>query len=207
MAVVHGKIARLYWWDKTASTMTGEATDESGSQAQITATTKRRLNPNAPPVFTDTGGMTVTDIDYVNGIAYFTGNVTLVTCTGEYVLQANLAAVGYVTDWTLNITLDVVDSSAQGDAWKTNVAGLASFNGTATRFWQDSTYTAMIPYTTSPVEKNIFLVEFYVDAPAELDRYVGWAIITGVNPNASITDAIKEPITIAGFRNIAYFTT
>ncbi len=207
MAVIHGKIARLYWWDKTASSLAGEGCDEVTNSAQITAATKRRLNPNAPPVFTDSGGKTVIDIDYVNGVAYFTGAVGVVTCSGEYVAQANLVAVGYITNWDLNITLKTADGSSQGDVWETPIAGLANWGGSATQFFQGSTYTAMPTYVTSPVEKSLFLIEFYVDAPAELDRYVGWGLVTGVNVQATLNDNIKQPITITGFRNLGYFTS
>jgi len=207
MAIKHGKIALMYLWDKTATTMTAEACTVSGNQAQITAVTKRRLNPNEPPVFTDSGGKTVIYIDYINGIAYFTGNATIVTCTGEYVLQANLANAGYLIDWSLNLGLATADGSSKGDAWDNPIAGRTNWNGSANRHYQSNEFTLLVTYETSPVEKRLFLLEFYTDAVAQLDRYVGWALVSGVNPTSPLTDTMKEAITITGFQNIGYFTT
>ena len=212
MAVKHGKLARLYWWNDTATDMTAESTTESALEAQITATALRRLNPNAglPTIGGSAAAIPIEDVDYINGIIKFQSSIagmTSVTVTGEYVTQANLAAVGYITDWTLNVSLDTADETAMGDSWRSFKAGLASWNASATGFFQDNTFMAMITGEASPHESRLWLIEFYVDAPAELDRYVGWGFVTGVNVNASISDLIKMPITIQGFKNIAFFTT
>jgi len=207
MAVLHGKLARLYWWNKTATTLTDEATTEVTTTAQITDTAKRRLNPNAPPVFTDSGGKHCIGIDYINGIGSFDGTVTIVTVSGEYVLQANLADAGYIIDWTLNTSLGTADGASMGDQWDNPIAGRASWNGSANQHFQDSTFTDMISYETSPVEGRLYLIEFYVSAPAGLDRYVGWGYVTGANPTASKDDTVKQSIAVTGFRNIAYFTS
>jgi len=211
MAVKHGKLARLYWWDDTATDMTAESTTESALEAQITATALRRLNPNAAiTIGGSAAAIPVADIDYVNGIIRFQSTIagmTSVTVTGEYVAQANLAAVGYITDWTLNVSLDTADETAMGDSWRSFKAGLASWNASATGFFQDNTQMAMLTSEASPHESRLWLIEFYVDAPAELDRYVGWGIVTGVNVNATLGDLIKSPITIQGFKNLAFFST
>ena len=60
-----------------------EATTESGADAQITETTRQILNANAVPTFSDSGGKVVTSIDLVTGTAHFSGNVTVVTVTGN----------------------------------------------------------------------------------------------------------------------------
>jgi len=208
MSVVHGKLARLYWWNKNISNMSEEPCTESGSTAQVTDSTKRRLNPNNPPTFSDSGGSTLIDIDYVNGIGYFQSNVgSTVTCHGEYVAQADLTAVGYITNWSLTISGDVADSSAFGDNWRTGTMGLASWTATADGFYEDDTFSEMITYETSPVEKRLFLIEFYTDDPANNKRYVGWGFVSGINPTAGIGDLVKQTITITGFRNISYITS
>ena len=208
MAVKHGKLARLYFWDGTATDMTDEACSESGVQGQITAAAKRRLNPNAPPVFTDSDAAVIKNIDFINGIADFASNVdSAVTCTGEYVAQGNMAAVGYITDWSIDINLETADESAMGDSWRAFKAGLASWSATATGFFEDDTFGDYLTAEASLVEKRLYLIEFYVAAPADLDRYVGWGFVEGVQIGASLGDLIKRPITIKGFKNIAYFTS
>ena len=208
MATKHGKLARLYWWDDTATNVTAESCTASVLEAQITTATMRRFNPNAAIVIGGTA-IPVADIDYVNGIIKFQSSVagSAVTVTGEYILQANLAEVGYITDWTLNMSLDLAEETAMGDVWKSYKAGIASWNASATGFFQDDTLGAMLTGEASPHENRLWLIEFYVDAPAELDRYVGWGIVSGVNVNATIGDLIKSPITIQGFKNIAFFAS
>lgn len=208
MAVRHGKLARLYWWDDTATDVTAESCTASVLEAQITTATMRRLNPNAAVTIGGTA-IPVADIDYVNGIIKFQSSVagSAVTVTGEYVAQANLAEVGYITDWTLNMSLETADESAMGDSWRSFKAGLAAWNASATGFFQDDTFGAMLTNEDSPHEQRLWLIEFYTDDPTELDRYVGWGIVSGVNVNASIGDLVKNPITIQGVKNIAYFTS
>jgi len=208
MAVKHGKLARLLWWDDTATDVTAESCTESVLEAQITTVAMRRFNPNAPITIGGTA-IPVADIDYINGIIKFQSSVagSAVTVTGEYVAQANLAAVGYITDWTINVSLDTADETAMGDSWRSFKAGLASWNASATGFFEDNTRMAMLTGEASPHESRLWLIEFYVDAPAELDRYVGWGFVTGVNVNATIGDLIKSPITIQGFKNLAFFTS
>jgi len=75
-----------------------EACTESGTEAQITESTRRLLDPNNPPTFTDSGGKNVLTIDYTQGKATFDGNVATVTVTGNagYILESGLEKVGYL---------------------------------------------------------------------------------------------------------------
>ncbi len=44
-------------------------------------------------------------------------------------VEKNDILMTYSLGWTLNVTLEMADSSAQGDSWKTGLPGLASWNG------------------------------------------------------------------------------
>ena len=44
-------------------------------------------------------------------------------------IEKNNVAINYSVDWSINATLDMADKSAQGDAWKSGLPGLASWNG------------------------------------------------------------------------------
>lgn len=44
-------------------------------------------------------------------------------------VRKNSVNVAYTTEWSINAQVDMSDQSAQGDTWKTGLAGLASWSG------------------------------------------------------------------------------
>jgi len=119
-------------------------------------------------------------------------------------VKLNTHTVAYMTDWTITASLDVADSSALGDDWRTGVAGLASWNGTMNGHFdltdteQAAIHDALV--TSSPTG-IVSTARFYVN---DTNYYSGTIIITGVNPSAGIGDLVKLSITFQGSGALSY---
>lgn len=171
-----------------------EPCTESGTTAQITDTTKQIINPNYPPTFTDDGGETVLRIDYTTGTAYFTANVGTVTVAGNlgYIEAGSLKKVGYLTDWSFNVSLDLADQSYMGEEWKNNLAGQGGGSGSASAFFigSDSFFEGL-------ENKELFFLQLFnydPDQDQTGDHFNCWVYFTSDAINASVGDNVKESI-------------
>lgn len=196
MAVYHGKTATFYAWDGTSTAHTDEPCTESLATAQITDTAKQILDPNETQTFTDTGGETVTRIDYTTATAYFTGNVTIVTATGKHVLAANIDEIGNLFGWSIETSLELVDVTTFGATYKANEPGMVSWSGNAEGYFLNSTWKDYMDLT------KLWLIKFYIDAT---HGFKGWGNITGLSESANVNEVIKETITFTGYADLTYF--
>ena len=176
-----------------------EACTESGTEAQITDATKRILNPNATPTFTDSGGENVLIVDHTRGKAVFGGNVTVVTVTGNngYIPRAALEEVGYLIDWNFAINVDVVEISRVGDQWKSFLPGQAGGSGSANAYFigRDSFFDSLEDCADGT--QAYFFLELYnydPDQDQTGDHLNVWAIFDSLNLHAPIGEVVKESI-------------
>lgn len=192
----HGRHGAIYRLRPTAipGNLTAEACTEAGATAQITDSTKRIIDPNNPPVFTDTGGEQVVRIDYTTGTAYFTDAVTTVTVTGTscYYDELDLVKVGYLTDWSFTTSLDLTDASYMGQAWKNNLAGQAGGTGSANAFFigDDSFFDGI-------ENKELFFLQLFnydPDQDQTGDHFNAWVWFGGISDTASVGDSVKESL-------------
>jgi hypothetical protein len=175
-----------------------EACSVVGANAQITDATKRLLNPNAPPVFTDSGGKNVLIIDYTRGLATFDGNAGTVTVTGNngYMVESGLQKIGYLFDWSFNVKLDVGDASRCGQNWKEILAGQAGGDGAATAYFI-GTETLLNVIQNQITSGAKFLLELYNYDPNQNqtgDHFLAWAVFSQWNLGAKCTEVVKEAI-------------
>ncbi len=166
----------------------------SGASAQITDTAKRILDPNHPPVFTDDGGEAVLRIDYTTGTAYFTDNVGTVTVTGNlgYLEATTLEKVGYLTDWSFTVSLDLADQSYMGQAWKNNLPGQGGGSGNAAAFFIGSD-----SFLEGIVTKELFFLQLFnydPDQDQTGDHFNCWSHFSGTGVSAAVGDVVKETI-------------
>lgn len=176
-----------------------EACTESGTEAQITDSTRRLINPNNPPVFTDSGGANVLIIDYSRGTAVFDANVTIVTVTGNngYLLESGLEKVGYLVDWSFDVSLDMADASYMGQQWKNALPGQAGGSGGANAMLigSDSFFDALKEGAENS-EKYFLLQLFNYDPDQDQtgDHFLVWASFNSLGQNPAIGDLVKEAI-------------
>jgi hypothetical protein len=176
-----------------------EATSESGETAQITDASARLLNPNAPPIWTDSGGKTVEQVNFTNGTAIFNGNVGNVTVTGNngFIPTSALQKVGYLVDWNLNLTLDMADCSRMGQQWKEALPGQAGGSGSASGYFiATQTLLNNLQEAIAQGEKY-FLLQLFTNDPDQDqtgDHINAWVTFTSFNVGATIGAVVKEQV-------------
>lgn len=186
-----------------------EPTTESGAQAQITESTRRYLNPNVPPTFTDDGGANVLTVDYVRGLATFDSNVGNVDVDGNlgWIPTIALEEVGYLLGWSLDVNLDLADASYCGQQWKNWLPGQAGGSGSADAFFigGDTQLDALIEAATG-TEQYCLLELFNYDPDQDQtgDHFICWATVSGISPASSVGEIVKEPITFQVHGFIAF---
>lgn len=203
----HGRHGAIYLLkpDAVPGNLAAEACTASGAMAQITDVTKRIIDPNNFPVFTDAGGAKCLMINFTNGTAYFDGNVTTVTVTGvnSYYPATQLTKVGYLTDWSFNASLDLGDASYMGQKWKNHLPGQAGGSGSAGAFFIGD--AGLIEGITN--KKMFFLQLFTFDPDQDQtgDHFNTWVWFNGNSVNGSVGDAVKETIdfTLEGMPSFA----
>jgi hypothetical protein len=179
--------------------LVAEATTESGADAQITTAGNRILNPNRPPVWTDSGGKVAQIVNFCNGKATFSGNVGTVTVAGNngYVPAAALKKCAYLIDWNANFTLDMSDCSRAGQHWKEGIPGQAGGSGSANA-WFIATESMFWNLKNAIEGGNRYnlLQLFTWDASQDQtgDHYNAWATFTSFALAGGIGAVVKETV-------------
>jgi len=174
-----------------------EPTTIVGSTAQITDTAARLLNPNAPPVWTPTNAVNLLWVNYTNGMATFSGapGVTDVTGNNGYVPTLALQKVGYLINWSLSLSLDMADISAQPDVWKTAIPAQASGSGSAEKILiANETLYNCLADTIAAGDKYSLLQLFNYDLAQDQtgDHINAWVTFTAFNLPTTIGEVVKE---------------
>lgn len=176
-----------------------EATTESGVDAQITSAGNRLLNPNAPPAWTDDGGKIALRVNFANGKAAFSGNVGNVTVAGNngYIPAAALKKVGYLIDWSMNVTLDMADCSRMGQSWKEALPGQAGGSGSANAYFIATESLWHNLKEAIEAGERYFLLQLFTNDAAQDqtgDHYNVWATFTSFALSADIGSVVKEQV-------------
>ncbi len=108
-----------------------EPTTVSTNDAQITDATNRLINPNATLVVTPSNAVSLKSIDFATGTFHFDGAPGVTTITGDdgFVLQSGLTQIGFMTDWSMDLSLDSHDLTAFQDDWAVMSGGIARGTG------------------------------------------------------------------------------
>ena len=176
-----------------------ELCTESGSQAQITDSTKRILNPNNPPTFTDDGGeVVIQSLDFVRGIAQFSDNVGNVDVDGNngFVLVANLEQVGYLVGWEFEWITELTDISRCQQQWKENLVGMGHGSGASDAYFiaGDSWFDALSDQVDGTQGYHFLeLYNYEPDGDQTGDHFNAWVSFTSVKEIATRDAVIREP--------------
>ncbi len=175
-----------------------EACTESGLEGQITDSTKRIINPNSPPVFTDSGGQLVKTIDYTQGKAAFDGNVTIVTVTGNngFIVPASLEQVGYLIGWNFQVNIDMEPVPRAGQEWKEYLPGLVHGSGGADRYFigGKSFFDSLKENAQDQAYFFLELFNYDPDTDQTGDRFNAWVTFNNFNLDAPINTVVKETV-------------
>lgn len=183
----------------TIGNLKDEPCDETSATAQITDPLMRVINPNSPPTFTDAGSKNVLTINYTNGKAVFDGNVGEVTVTGNngYIPSVALEKVGYLIDWGLDVSLDMADTSRQGQEFKEQIPGMAGASGSANQYFigADSFFDA-VEDNIDDTQKYHLLKLFSYDPDQDQtgDHFLAWVTFNSWGVNTTIGESVKETV-------------
>jgi len=181
----------------TIGHLVDEATTESGSDAQITDSDHRILNPNSAPTWTDDGGESVLITDFTRGKATFSAAVGNVVVDGNnaWIVRSGLQQVGYLIGWSLSIQLDVADANRCGQHWKEGLPGQAGGSGSCqAHFIGTQAFFELLEAAAGGSPKYAFLELFNYDPDQDQsgDRMLAWAVIGGININAPIGAVVQN---------------
>jgi len=196
-AATTGHTADDQW---TIGNFKDEATTESGADAQITDSTKRLLNANNIPTFTDDGGANILIVDCTRGKATFDANVGNVDVDGNngFIVESGLQKVGYLFEWSFDITLDMADASRMQQKWKEGLPGQSGASGRAGSYLIGTNLFFEALEDGADGTQDYFLLELFNYDPDDDqtgDHFLVWAIINGINANASLNEVVKENVT------------
>lgn len=186
-----------------------EPTTINASTAQITDTTARLLNPNAPPTFTPTNAVNLLWINYTNGMATFSGapGVTTVTGNNGYVPTIALQKVAYLLNWNLDLTLDMADITAQPDAWKMAIPAQSSGSGSAQSILiANQTLYNCLADTIAAGEKYFMMQLFNYDLADDQtgDHINAWVTFNSFNLPTSLNEVVKETSSFTTYGEISF---
>lgn len=177
-----------------------EPTTESTNEAQITATTRRLINPNFPPTWTDSGGKQVLEVDYTRGWAQFSGNVTTVTVAGNngYILESGLEKVAYLQGLSVNFQRDQADSSCNGSSSKKFLNGPIGGSGTINKLMiANKDLFDVVQAQIAGSGSQYMLIQSYnydPDQDQTGDHWNLWALFSSLGINAPGNDAVKTTL-------------
>lgn len=183
----------------TIGNLKTEATTVIGVTAQITDATARLLNPNAPPTWTPTEAVKLLSVNLTNGTATFSAapGVTTVTGNNGFVPTSALQKVSYLIDWSLTVNLEMADSTAMGDAWKTALPGQANGSGSANAYFiATQTLLNCLQESIAAGDKYFLLQLFNYDPDEDQtgDHINAWVTFTSFALGAVINAVVKEAI-------------
>lgn len=169
-----------------------EACTSSTTTAQVTAAARRLLNPNYPPIWTDSAGKQVLEVDYSRGWVNFSGNVGTVTVTGSnaYVLESGLQKIAYLQGVPLNLSRSSADASYNGIDNQSFLPGQLSGTGTINKL----TIIEKDLFDLIINSQKYFLIQVFTYDPDQDqtgDHWNLWVSFESLGVSSSLTDAVK----------------
>jgi len=107
--------------------------------------------------------------------------------------------MSYSKGWTLNVNLDMADTTAQPDAWKTGIPGMAGWNGSFEMYFvtgnteQKAFFDNMV--AAGPGTK-LTDVQFNLDTTT--NAFIGDIYVTGITINPSMGDVVSATVNFQG---------
>lgn len=114
-------------------------------------------------------------------------------------VEKNDVAMSYTKGWSISATLDMADSTAQADAWKSGLPGAAGWSGSFEIYFvagnteQKAIFDNIV--TATPGTK-LTDVKFLLDGST--NAFTGDIYITGISINASMGDVVTATVNFQG---------
>ena len=108
------------------------------------------------------------------------------------VVKVGTTAVGHVRSWTIDETVDQLETTAMGDAYKTRCLALKDWSGSMDVLWD----TADAGQTALVVGATVNITVYPVGETG--DSLTGSVVITGVSTNASYDGLVEASVSFQG---------
>lgn len=111
-------------------------------------------------------------------------------------IKVGTSTVGEMSEWTLDVSADISDTSAFGDEWKKKTALQKDWTGSCTGRL-DPADTGQVALAIG-AEVNL---EFYIDATK---KFVGAAIVESISRSAAVAGVIEVTFNFTGNGALSY---
>ena len=106
-------------------------------------------------------------------------------------------AVAQITDWSVSQSVDVADTTTMGDADRSFLAGIKSFEGSADVVWAAEDAESQL-VAGEIVVGTTYAAIFYPGGTTGQVSYSGSVICTGVEVTATVDDVVTASISFQG---------
>lgn len=108
-------------------------------------------------------------------------------------------SITYTKGWNIDVSLDMADSTAQPDAWKSALPGAAGWGGSFEMYFVAGNAQQILVYTnliTAAPGTKLAGSRFLLDIAA--NYLSGDFYITGISIGAQMTDVVSSTVTFQG---------
>jgi predicted secreted protein len=110
--------------------------------------------------------------------------------------------VANINNWSLDSSLDVLDTTEFGDSFKNYIAGLKDWKATVEGYWDCAADTVgQTALQTAFLAGSSVTLKLYVNAT---NYYSGTAFITGFSPEAAVDDVVNISLEFQGSGVLGY---
>ena len=208
MSAISGSKALIKLTSTAATESTGEAASlVSGTTAtyQIDDTAKRHWSRDdaAFPRFEVDGstvaGLTITDVNYVQGIVTLSSS----PAAGTYTVDVNYRTASNLAQgraWEVSIDAGIIDTSVFGSTWREAIPALRGASVTLGRFWWDPSI-----YDNMNIGEEV-IVSLWTESTGT-NRYEGLGYFSRDQIQTQVDAAIAEGVDIQIDGELYYTTT
>lgn len=179
-----------------------EPTTINGNDAQITDAALRNVNPNATIVVSPANSVNLKTTDHATGTFHFDGAPGVTTVSGDdgFIPTTGLQKVGFLFDWSLDLSIDMHDLTVFQDDWQTVKGGIARFTGQAQGFEQNQYWNQdfLDQQDLSPLYHFLQLFDYDPDDDRTGSHWDCWVTFPSYNVTVPINEYVKEIITFEG---------
>lgn len=113
----------------------------------------------------------------------------------EGTVHVGTTAIAELRSWELTHSMEPIDDTVLADTNRTHVAGLNSWSGSASAFWDETDTTGQEALT---IGASVTL-KFYPEGASSTDQYyTGTASVTGITRRANIQGMVEVDFTFQG---------
>ncbi|MDH5187355.1 MAG: phage tail protein [Rhodospirillaceae bacterium] len=103
--------------------------------------------------------------------------------------------VAEITGYSIESSMEPIEDTLLGDAWKTYLAGNQSWSASCEGFWDETDTTGQGALTLG----SSITANFYLEGNTSTDTYLtGTALVTGVSKGASVNGMVTVSFSLQG---------